>query len=85
MTECYYYTLMMISAIIFYIILLKFMKQAFKTMLSDLSLKPVSCINYRPLDKTAKSKIIFLTSQPKHMLWVLEKNISLSTQNKCLN
>ena len=44
----------------------------------------------RPPDKSAYRKITFLISQPKPMLWVLEKNrlnetVLLNTQNICLN
>ena len=31
----------------------------------------------RPPDKSAKSKINFLISQPKHMLWVLKRTVSM--------
>ena len=31
----------------------------------------------RPPDKSAKLKIIFLISQPKHMFWVLKRTISI--------
>ena len=31
----------------------------------------------RPPDKSVKQKIIFLISQPKHMLWVLKRTISM--------
>ena len=33
-------------------------------------------VNYRPPDKRMYVKIIFLISQPKHMLWVLERIVS---------
>ena len=32
---------------------------------------------YRTPDKSVKLKIIFLISQPKHMLWVLKRTISM--------
>ena len=32
----------------------------------------------RPPDKSVLLKIIFLISQPKHMLWVLKRTVSLS-------
>ena len=35
----------------------------------------------RPSDKSVYLKIIFLISQPKHMLWVLNEMVLLSTQN----
>ena len=31
----------------------------------------------RPLVKSAYPKIIFLISQPKHMLWVLKRTVSM--------
>ena len=31
----------------------------------------------RPQDKSAYQKIIFLISQPKHMLWVLKRTVSV--------
>ena len=31
----------------------------------------------RPPDKSAYLKIIFLISQPKHMLWVLKRTVSM--------
>ena len=31
----------------------------------------------RPPDKSAHQKIIFLFSQPKHMLWVLKRTVSM--------
>ena len=31
------------------------------------------------------TKTVLLISQPKHMLWVLKRIVSLSTQNTCLN
>ena len=34
-------------------------------------------------DKSAQLKIIFLISQPKHMLWVLKRTVLLSSQNTC--
>ena len=33
-------------------------------------------VNYRPPDKSMYAKIIFLISQQKHMLWVLERIVS---------
>ena len=49
-----------------------------------------SCLHssLRPPDKSAKLKIIFLISQPKHMLWVLkriDRDGSFEHQNTCLN
>ena len=38
----------------------------------------------RPLVKSAYKKNNFLISQPKHMLWVLNEMVLLSTQNICL-
>ena len=32
---------------------------------------------YRPPDKSAYLKIIFLISQPKHMFWVLKRTVSM--------
>ena len=31
----------------------------------------------RPVDKSVLSKIIFFISQPKHMLWVLKRTVSM--------
>ena len=46
-------------------------------------------VSYRPPDKMAYLKIIFLISEPKHMFWVLKRTLDemvlLSTQNTCLN
>ena len=33
--------------------------------------------NYLSSDKNAYQKIIFLISQPKHMLWVLKRTVSM--------
>ena len=41
---------------------------------------PVStyeCLIYRPLVKWVYQKINFLISQPKHMLWVLKRTVSM--------
>ena len=45
---------------------------------------------HRPPDKSVYQKIIFLISQPKHMLWGTQKNcldemVLMSTQNISLN
>ena len=37
----------------------------------------VYCTSCRSPDKSAKLKIIFLVSQPKHMLWVLKRTVSM--------
>ena len=37
----------------------------------------------RPLVKSVQQKINILISQPKRMLWVLKRTISMSTQNIC--
>ena len=37
------------------------------------------------LDKSVKVKTIFHISQPKHMLWVLNETVHLSTQNTFVN
>ena len=34
-------------------------------------------INFRPLVKSVYQKINFLISQPKHMLWVLKRTVSI--------
>ena len=41
----------------------------------------VSVKSFRPPDKSVYLKIIFLISQPKHMFWVLNETVLLSTQN----
>ena len=35
------------------------------------------CVKDRPLVKSVYQKINFLISQPKHILWVLKKTVSL--------
>ena len=42
-------------------------------------------LGHRPPDKSAYWKIIFFISHPKHMLWVLNETVLLSTQNTCIN
>ena len=37
----------------------------------------IQIIQCRPLVKSAYQKIIFLLSQPKHMLWVLKRTVSV--------
>ena len=37
----------------------------------------INKVPIRPLDKSAYWKIIFFTSHPKHMLWVLKRTVSL--------
>ena len=34
-------------------------------------------VSYRPPDKSAYWKTIFFISHPKHMLWVLERTVSM--------
>ena len=36
----------------------------------------IYCIN-RTLDKSVYQKINFLISRPKHMLWILKRNVSM--------
>ena len=38
-------------------------------------LQRLSADDYRPLVKSVYQNINFLTSQPKHMLWVLKKTV----------
>ena len=40
---------------------------------------------FRPLVKSVYQKINFLISRPKHMFWVLNERVLLSTQNICSN
>ena len=37
----------------------------------------MASLHSRPPEKSAYLKIILLISQPKHMLWVLKKNVSM--------
>ena len=46
--------------------------QLFNALLADL----VSTV-FRPLDKSTYLKDIFVNSQPKHMLWVLKRTVSM--------
>ena len=39
--------------------------------------KKLKVRRYRPPDKSGQLKIIFLISQPKHMLWVLKRTVSM--------
>ena len=50
---------------------LKLFEMAYKKVFKE------SCILHRPLVKSAYPKITFLISQPKHMLWVLKRTVSM--------
>ena len=47
--------------------------------------KPLQASKDRPSVKSAYQKINFLIFQPKHMLWMLKRTVSMSTQNICSN
>ena len=57
-------------------------KKVFET-LEHLRFSNVFNFEDRPLVKIAYQTINFPISQPKHMLWVLKRNVSMSTQNIC--
>ena len=44
---------------------------------SKICVKYLHCMYHRPPDKSVYSKIIFFISQPKHMLWVLKRTVTL--------
>ena len=50
----------------------------YQTVFSGSALFVLAFVTYtRPLDKSVYWKTIFFISQPKHMLWVLKRTVSM--------